>query len=143
MLAINHTLTAVALAVSIQNPAVVVPLAFVSHFMLDIIPHYGEDPKRYRGTPVYYYKVVADGLISIAILVIACMHWPNLRGVISLAVFFSVLPDLLWPLALVIKKSGPLWEFFKFHKGIQHESPAGITTEIIWALLFSSLLIAY
>jgi hypothetical protein len=139
MLAINHTLTAVVLAVSIEKPAIVLPLALISHFLIDIIPHYGNGTNIVRGTNLYDIKVVIDGLLSIVVTVLAMQHWPNKAPIILAAVFFSVLPDLLWPLALIVRRKGVVWEFFKFHKLIQHESPKGIFTEIAWAACFGTV----
>lgn len=139
MLAINHTLTALLIAVTVKKPELVVPIALASHFVLDVIPHYGEHEKVSRGSSFYNLKIIADGLLSLLVVVLAINHWPNLAGIIVLSAFFSILPDLIWPLALVVKKQGPLWEFFKFHKQIQHESPNGIIIELIWGITFAAI----
>ena len=140
MQAINHTLTAGAIAVTIQQPTLVAPIALASHFLLDIVPHYGSYPPYGRGTKAYYRIILVDGLLSLSAYVAMIHIWPQYRVAISVGVFFSLLPDLIWPLALYIKHRGPLWAFFRFHKGIQHESGRGIAVEMLWFTMMSGLL---
>lgn len=142
MLGINHTTTGAIIALTIKEPAVALPLAFASHFVLDIIPHHGNDLRFIHGQRQYNRKIAFDGLASILILVAAIVARPQDGGYIAACVFASVLPDLVWPLADHIEHRGPLWRYFKFHKGIQHESPMGIRTEWIWAVLSGLTLVS-
>lgn len=143
VLGINHTTTGIVIALTIREPAVVLPLAFASHFILDMIPHHGNDVRFIRGQNAYNQKVVLDGLASLAVLLVALMLKPQQSAIIGLGVFFSILPDLLWPISLLkLKHHGLLWRFFKFHKGIQRsETPAGIKIEIFWLALSGSILV--
>jgi hypothetical protein len=140
MQAINHTVTGGLIALTIRQPALVAPLALVSHFVLDVIPHYGSYPPFRRGTQTYYRIIALDGVASIIAYNVMVHLWPQYLLVISLGVFFSLLPDLLWPLALYVKQRGPLWAFFRFHKGIQHESGRGIAVEVVWFWLMIRVL---
>jgi hypothetical protein len=40
MTATAHALVSAAIASSVQNPILAIPLAFVSHFVLDVVPHW-------------------------------------------------------------------------------------------------------
>lgn len=142
MLGVNHTLTGTLIAVTVRDPLLVAPLALTSHFVLDVLPHHGNDPAFVRGTSSYYRKVALDGVLSLAVYALAILKWPHLFVVISVGAFFAILPDLFWPLALHIKQRGPLWAFFRFHKSIQqYETPRGIWIEYAWALITGSLLL--
>jgi hypothetical protein len=119
MQALNHVVFGSLIALTVPEPAVAIPLALASHFVMDTIPHYGEDPNALRGTNAYYAKIIADALASILILILfVSLHPPNV-GLLVACSLVAVFPDLLWPLALYIKQKGALWEFFKFHKRIQ------------------------
>ncbi len=43
MTGINHVLTGALLVSSVSEPAIALPVAFVSHFVLDMMPHFGVD----------------------------------------------------------------------------------------------------
>lgn len=143
MLAANHTIAGVLIGLSVQQPLVAVPIALASHFLLDVIPHHGNDIRFKRGQRRYNQKVALDGLVSIQIALTAVMLQPQAAGMILIAVFSSLLPDLLWPIALHIKQKGPLWGYFKFHKHIQHsETPRGIIMEALWFMLAGGFMAA-
>src|SRR5438270_5495542 len=40
MTATNHAITGAAIALAVKKPELAIPLAFISHFALDAIPHY-------------------------------------------------------------------------------------------------------
>lgn len=132
MQGLNHVVFGSIIGLSVTQPALAVPLALASHFALDTVPHYGEHHRTARGTTGYHLRIAADAVVSLVfMLCLLSLNLPNPALVITCALV-AVLPDFLWPLATKIKQSGPLWEFFKFHKGIQHESPWGIYIEVIW-----------
>lgn len=133
MQAVNHTLTAGIIAVTIKQPALVAPLALASHFVLDSIPHFSGRLAFGHGTKAYYRLIGIDGAVSIVAYLAMVAIWPHLWWAISVGMFFALLPDTLWPLATRVKQRGPLWAFFRFHKGIQwSETPRGAIVEIVY-----------
>jgi len=40
MIGFNHALAGIGIALSVRNPLLVAPIALISHFLLDIIPHF-------------------------------------------------------------------------------------------------------
>jgi hypothetical protein len=141
MQALNHTVFGSLVAVTINEPALAIPIALASHFVLDTIPHYGNDPKIPNGSKAYKLRVVADFVASLLILLLfISLHPPN-TALLLVCAFAAVAPDALWPLALKIKHTGPLWAFFRFHKGIQTESRSGIFVEIGWFLITTSIVL--
>lgn len=95
MTATAHILVAGALATKINDPVLLSALSFGSHFLLDLIPHW-DFGTNWRNRPKY-----VTGFISISetlagiflgyILFSSRTDFVNL----SLAIFFSILPDWL------------------------------------------------
>jgi len=102
------------------NPVLVFPLAFVSHFVLDIVPHYKvKHPTRKS----FVIEMLIDALISTVFVVLYLIYAPGVPGIFMVLAtcFFVTLPDFF----LLLKF---LWkiEIFKplmldFHTKIQHE----------------------
>jgi hypothetical protein len=141
MQAINHTVFGTLVALTINEPVIALPIALASHFVMDYIPHYGEDPKAARGSTAYNLRVVIDILASILLLLFFLNFHPLHPGLIIACAIAATLPDFLWPIALYIKHRGPLWAFFKFHKLLQHESRAGIFVEIVWLAVTTTIVL--
>jgi hypothetical protein len=135
MQALNHVVFGSLIAVITPEPALALPLSFGSHFVLDAIPHYGSDPQAPRGSRAYNLRILVDAVLSTLVILLFLSLNPPRRGLLLACVFFAILPDLIWPVALFIKHRGPLWAFFKFHKTIQRESRKGIILELIWFLV--------
>lgn len=142
MQAINHAVFGALIAVTVHEPVVAIPLSLGSHFVMDAIPHYGNDPKAPRGSRLYYLRIIIDTMASFSILLLFLSFHPPHMKLIIVCASVAILPDLLWPLALHVKRSGPLWAFFKFHKLIQRESRSGILVEKGW-LIITTLLVLY
>jgi hypothetical protein len=141
MQALNHAVFGSLIAVTINEPALAIPLALGSHFVMDSIPHYGEDPKMPRGSKSYYVRILADLSVSALMVLFFLSLHPVNPALLILCALAAVMPDFLWPLALVIKQKGPLWAFFVFHKRIQTESRSGIFIEAGWFVVTSALVI--
>lgn len=120
------------------------PVAFLSHFALDSLLHFGLDNHKMK---LFIRVLAVDMLLAASLLLLVILrrptHWPLLvlGGVIAAS------PDLMW-LSPFIKdlrhvkqtKSG-LWRHF--HSRIQWgERPWGWVTEIPWFIAMISLLVA-
>ena len=103
-----------------QNPLIVFPVAFLSHFLLDIVPHYKSKSRTKQSLIV---EISIDVLISIIFLLFYFTYVKNLPSVsiILATCFFAALPDffllLNWLWGIKIFKSF----FLDFHTKIQHE----------------------
>lgn len=91
---------------------------FVSHFVLDAIPHWGCEPDELLRV------AVPDGLIGLAaIAAVGSAAEPSLRVRVLAGVFGACLPDIDKPSELFFGRSPfPRW-FDWFHNAIQHERP--------------------
>lgn len=152
MTAPNHALTGAIIGLTITNPVLALPLAFVSHFVCDAIPHYdppGTDvAKRYKSKRfVYEFLVLGAGLCFLVVLALAYtrpQHWLTA----ALCAFLATSPDLFWiPRFLRTRRTGkdvvPRGWFFWFHNFVQWRTgPKLIWVEAVWFVVFGGLLIS-
>lgn len=101
MLETPHVALGLAIATAIPNPYISIPLAFTSHFILDMVPHWNphfySETKNF-GKPSKFSTTIAviDELAAIALtLSIAYSILPDLNSAIvaMMCSFASVLPD--------------------------------------------------
>lgn len=136
MIATNHALTGALLGLSIGHP-VALPLAFASHFVLDAIPHYGDDNKRIARAS-FVLQLLADaafcGLLVLLLALSGTVNWP----LAALCAFLAASPDFMWiPRFLRARKgekeSKPTNPVVRFHSWIQwFQRPIGAAVEVAW-----------
>ena len=95
MLGLNHTLSGGILALALPAP-IAVPAAFISHFVLDAMPHFGDHPKFKSSTPQLRALIVTDGILSVSAMILMMTVRPDKWLLITLCCFFAVIPDLFW-----------------------------------------------
>lgn len=147
MRAINHALTGTLIGFTVNEPVVAVPVAFLSHFVLDIIPHYGtklDNPAALR-TKNFIRSLYADAILCGVLIAVLFIIQPINWQLAAICAFAAVSPDLLSInrfIKAVQKKPWRASAFSKFAKGIQwFQRPVGAIVEIIW-LVATIILIA-
>jgi hypothetical protein len=107
---------------------------FVSHFVLDAIPHWGTD------APLLLRVAVPDGLVGLAaIAVVGAAAEPSRRVQVLAGVFGACLPDLDKPGELFFGRSPfPRW-FDWFHGVIQRERPERWRQEVVTAVALGAV----
>src|SRR5687767_11983718 len=95
MTGLNHVLTGSAIAIAIQQPLLVAPLAFLSHFILDSLPHFGGHPAYEYGHKHFYKIMITDGLLAIGAVITLMLAAPHLAVAIAVGAAFATLPDFL------------------------------------------------
>lgn len=145
MTATNHMLAGAVVAVGVQNPFLIVPLAVASHFLLDVLPHFGirtVDAAVPDKHPLFRYIVIIDIALAITLLTLL----PSiLKGAVSWWVLWigmgcAFLPDFIWVYRFayeaIHKKQhteGRFAKVHRFHAKIQWgERPWGFIIEIAW-----------
>lgn len=135
MTASNHVVTGAIIATSVSTPALALPLAFLSHFVLDALPHYGDVNKSSWLNRNFKYILGTDLLLASLFLGALVLLQPASWFLIALCGVVAVSPDLLWlPYFLADlkheqKEHTPLAKFLKW---IQWgERPWGIYLEIV------------
>lgn len=134
----NHLLTGSVIAKFLPLP-IAVPLAFVSHFILDSLPHFGvkqfEDRQRHK--KLFFSVLALDIALSIA-LAVWLIRSGHIRWLIVGLIAFS--PDTVWIYRFIVQeKFGKLppkkgGRFVEFHSGIQKlERIWGGGVEVVYA----------
>jgi hypothetical protein len=145
MLELPHAIVGATIATKVSNPFLSLPLAFLSHFLLDILPHWN---------PHIFTEMQASGKISKKSVVIifldalmallfglflAFRFWPKIDRVtiILLGSFLAVAPDLIEaPYFFLRAKNEFLLKLIKFQNKVQWKTRplVGIISQI--AVLF-------
>jgi hypothetical protein len=131
MTATNHGLVGMLIGAYLPLP-VAIPLAFVSHFVLDIIPHFGIPRNKRNNSKGLKIFMHIDASLAFALGVIA-VYTGKWDMFITGLVAYS--PDFVWFITYW-KNGGKLnvttnSKFSKFHKDIQKfERPWGAIVEL-------------
>lgn len=142
MTAINHALTGAVIGLTIGNPVVALPLAFLSHFFCDAIPHYdapGTSGERIVSNRLVYEQILGGAVLCFVLVLVFFIVRPVRWDVAALGAFLAASPDLLWiPRWLTARRTGtdpgPKGWFYQFHHRIQWlTGPKLIWLEAAWA----------
>ncbi|MBP9852422.1 MAG: hypothetical protein QG629_207 [Patescibacteria group bacterium] len=140
MTATNHSLTGALIGLSIGNPVAAVGLAFVSHFVLDFLPHFGMGSRLDSGDILTsrWFKMLLMAEVVACFMVVATLYIqrPEQWWLACIAAFIAASPDL-YSLPIFLQANGKIKQakmnaFRRFHKGIQHEYTWGILVEMVW-----------
>lgn len=113
MMITPHVLAGAAFATSISNPFILIVCAFVSHFLLDMIPH-----TDHNITPLKpnLYKLVIDAGVSFVLLFYFIGNLPLEKQLLfALGGFFGIFPDGLWMLYQLFH-----WKFLEHYVAIHN-----------------------
>lgn len=142
MTAANHMLTGAVIAVGLQRPLLVFPAAFISHFVLDILPHFGVHHKNNAerdAHPLFKSVLIIDVvLVMIMLLVVPLVfHQAVNWWIVFAGMLIAWLPDAVWLRHFWHDRKGvmrtePVW-LTRFHQKIQwFEKPHGLILEVVW-----------
>jgi hypothetical protein len=128
VLVTTHVLSGAVIGALAPDVQTALGRGFVSHFLLDAIPHWGCEPEDLLRV------AVPDGLIGLAAIAAVSRAAPPARRVAVLAgVFGACLPDIDKPSELFFGRSPfPTW-FDHFHAVIQHERDHRWRREVVTA----------
>ncbi len=141
----NHFLTGGLIGLTITNPFAAVPLAFLSHFVLDALPHFGVkfDKSIGRRPEIFTTVTRIDTFIALALLAFAFMAQPWLVGVCMLV---ALSPDFVWLYKFSIQEQfgklppAPKGRLSQFHKDIQrYEFKSGIYIELVIGVVLAAM----
>lgn len=139
MTATNHALTGAIIGIVIAQPAVAIPAALLSHYALDMIPHFGtgkDERKVFKGNTFRNY-LLTEAIICFLLVVILFLRQPVHWWLGALCAFVAAAPDLLsfnryWRIRNGKKYTKGLYT--RFASKIQwFEHPIGAVVEIAWA----------
>lgn len=148
MTATNHVVTGSVLAATLQNPALALPLAFILHFALDALPHFGQRNDPAKAIRRLKYILPVDAAIAAGVLLVIFIMHPERWPVIMLGGILCASPDLFQlPRYIRYLRTGDHRPFndplSRFHHWIQWgERPWGIYIEAAWFVGFGYVLLA-
>lgn len=137
MTGFNHAAVGGLLAVALPLP-LAIPAAFISHFVLDMLPHYGIP--QHRRDKSWFWRIfgTTDFLAVIFLIVgLSVFSWQRLD--VLLCALIAVSPDFVWVVRIIANRSFDLsnnqsW-FTKMHVRIQRfERPWGVYIEVPLAI---------
>ncbi len=136
MTATNHVLTGVLIVSVIHNPLIALPLALLSHFALDALPHYG-NPLVGTGTTKFNLILGTDIYLALACFGLLILLQPAHLWLLVLGGVLAASPDLMWLpdfTAALRHAVKPVYGSIRqFHARIQwYQRPNGAYIEAAW-----------
>jgi hypothetical protein len=138
MTSINHAMTGAIIGLSVSNPWAAVCLAFVSHFALDALPHFGfanKDDENVKSVGFSIYLALNFVLCVLFVIYLAIFQSHNWLF-LSVCAFVAASPDLFsinFYLTILRGKKHHPSIFMKFHEALQwFERPIGAVVEAVW-----------
>lgn len=150
MTATNHALTGALIGLVVGNPLIALPAALLSHFVCDVIPHYGPDMDDATWLKSKQFKRFLSIDATLCVLLVAYLgvqrpaHWL----LAAICAFLATSPDLLWLGKFLRLNKGnnqgsPNW-FLRFARDIQwFQRPLGAVVEAAWFIAGIVLLQAW
>lgn len=130
----NHMVAGALIATITPQPMVALPLALASHFVMDALPHYGDNNKSSWLNRHFNQVLIIDAMLTIIFILAVLFAQPLGWGLMLIAGFVALSPDLIWlPHYIADMKGNPITPgpFARFSKWIQWgERPWGIYIEI-------------
>ncbi len=141
MLETPHVVVGATIATKIGNPFLAIPLAFLSHFVLDKVPHWNPhlntEIKKYgKPTKNSTIIVVGDVVLSLVLGGLIASHAPTQMQSLNVLFggFAAVLPDVIeGPYFFLGVKNKLVQNWLKFQKSIQVDTTIGpgLATQVI------------
>jgi hypothetical protein len=150
MTGFNHGVAGAVIAITIKQPLLAVPIAFLSHFVIDMIPHFGLDEKEVFGRR-FNIILLADFLFSVSLMAFFWLLFiPPQIWLIWACMVAAASPDLMWAyhrlyVERLNKREPKLGYVARLHHKIQwSQTLRGLYVEAAWFLLiFSFILMRY
>jgi hypothetical protein len=146
MRAINHALTGAVIGLSVSDPVIAMPVAFLSHFALDGLPHFGER-KKDHGSKNFRDLLILDALLCFGLVLLLAIWQPKHWLLAGSCAFLATSPDFMWVGKYLRARAGRKEHVAKnvvirFHGKIQwFERPIGLFVELAWAPAMVLLLV--
>ena len=146
MTGFNHGVTGAVIALSVKHPALAVPLAFLSHFACDLIPHFAF-PKKDHFTRKFNIVIASDFLFAVLLMVILAVLFPAHKWLIWACMVAAASPDLMWAYHRLYvehlkKRPAKLGLVGRFHSKIQwSQTLTGALGEGVWFLIMGAIIL--
>lgn len=145
MTATNHALTGAVIAAVSGNAWVALPMAFISHFVMDAIPHFGAG-KQFPASRLFKIMLVSDAVLCFILVLTLGLIQPAHWQLMAICAFIATSPDFFWLNMYRYIKAGKYkdWKpgiYARFASKIQwFERPIGAIVELVWAVAVITIL---
>jgi hypothetical protein len=136
--AINHAFSGALIGLSIANPVSALPLAFVSHFVVDAIPHFGVSGFEDVRGKWFNASLILDAALCVVLVGFLAFLQPRQWLLAAACAFLATSPDFMWVPNYLRAQRGTLirqnthW-LLRLHANIQwFERPIGGVIEVVW-----------
>jgi hypothetical protein len=149
MTATNHAVTGALIGLAIGQPFIAIPAAFLSHFVCDAIPHYGNEKAQIWSLSFKRY-LIADASLCVALVIVLAIQHPIHWLLAAVCAFLATSPDLLWirkfTYAVRTHRTRKLSKLDRLlgSDGIQwFQRPIGAVVEVAWLIAGLTILSIY
>jgi hypothetical protein len=138
MTATNHAVTGAIIGFLVSEPLLAAPIAFLSHFVCDSLPHYASaaDTEDYLASNHFKRLLIFDATCCVILVIILASLHPRHWLIASLCAFLATSPDLFWINHFRLIKAGKTWHpnlYSRFAAKIQwYQRPSGAILEAGW-----------
>ena len=138
MTATNHALTGAAIGLLVGQPLLAIPLAFLSHFVLDALPHFGTKYLQ-PGMKRFVYYLAAEAGACAAIVLALYFFQPQYWLLAAFCAFVAASPDFMWVgefIAAQKRATIPARKhaIVRLHSAVQwYQKEPGLIVEVAWA----------
>jgi hypothetical protein len=139
MLVTNHVLSGALIGAVVRQPVPAFVLGVESHFVLDMVPHWG----KWGGRRRFLRVAVRDGLTGLAAIgAFTALAPPDRRLAVLAGMAGAALPDIDKPMRLWFGFSPFPRVVDKIHRVIQREAPGLAPREFAVAVVFGATALA-
>ncbi len=147
MTVVNHAALGAVIAMTLKEPVLVLPFSLISHYALDVLPHFGYPGgggfgEAFKHRLTYFYGLLDFAASILLIILIWGTGW-----LVYLAAFLAVMPDIFHIYRYFFRERKGLSKpnegniLSRFHHNIQWgHRPWGILVEILMAIALISLI---
>ena len=142
MVGINHALTGGLIISFTHNPAIGLPLALLSHFVLDSMPHFGEVFEKRKKLSTTVWGIDLTLVVIFLIILIVSQQWGVFLGAVV-----GMSPDFAWVYRFTVQEQfgsippRPENSFNRWHAAIQRfESKPGLIIDVLTFCLLVTIL---
>jgi hypothetical protein len=152
MTGFNHGMTGAVIALAVKRPELAIPLAFLSHFIQDAIPHWDYGTGRPNGelfSKRFNIFLISDFIFSLTLMVLLGLALPYNTWLIWGCMAAAASADLMWGYYYLYKqkikgKKVHLNWLARLHSKIEwSESLPGAIVEVIWFLGLGYIILGY
>lgn len=149
MRAINHAMAGALIGLVSGQPAVAVPAAIVSHFVLDTIPHHGSNKPDAEALRSRWFSIIllGDAILCGLLVLVLFLSQPPYWQLAAWCAFLAASPDFLFVnryIKTLRHQPFKLSRLVAWTRQIQwFQRPIGALVEIAWFLAAVVLLLIF